>query len=71
MGQPSRPKDGRTLGAVRDGYYGISVSPSQIGAVKRYLANQEQHHCKRGFDDELEILLKRAGVRFDRAEIFG
>src|SRR4051812_12395260 len=31
----------------QDGYAGISVSPSQIDAVKKYLAAQEQHHRKR------------------------
>src|SRR5215472_14386721 len=35
--------------AWQDGYSGISVSPSQITAVKRYIANQEGHHHKRGF----------------------
>ena len=57
--------------AWQDGYAGISVSPSQIAAVKRYIANQERHHRRQGFDDELVMLLEKAGVRFDRAEIFG
>jgi REP element-mobilizing transposase RayT len=57
--------------AWQDGYAGISVSPSQIGAVKRYIANQERHHRKQGFDEELVMLLERAGVRFDRSEILG
>jgi REP element-mobilizing transposase RayT len=57
--------------AWQDGYSGISVSPSQINAVRRYIANQEEHHRTRSFDEELMMLLERAGVRFDRAEIFG
>jgi putative transposase len=57
--------------AWQDGYAGISVSPSQINAVKRYIANQEEHHRKRGFEDELVMLLERAGVRFERAEVLG
>jgi putative transposase len=57
--------------AWQDGYSGISVSPSQINAVKRYIANQKEHHRRRGFDEELVMLLERAGVRFDRAEVFG
>lgn len=57
--------------AWQDGYFGISVSPSQINVVKRYIANQEAHHRKHGFEEELVMLLERAGVRFDRKEIFG
>ena len=57
--------------AWQDGYAGISVSPSQVNAVKRYIANQEEHHRKRGFDEELVMLLERAGVKFDRAEWLG
>jgi REP-associated tyrosine transposase len=50
----------------QDGYAGISVSPSQIEAVKRYIAAQEQHHRKRSFDDELLALLNKAGVAYDK-----
>jgi putative transposase len=57
--------------AWQDGYAGISVSPSQISAVKRYIANQKEHHRKRGFEQELVMLLERAGVRFDRVEMLG
>ena len=57
--------------AWQDGYAGISVSPSQVNAVKRYIANQERHHRKQGFDEELVMLLERAGVLFNRAEILG
>ena len=57
--------------AWQDGYAGISVSPSQVGVVKRYIANQKEHHHKREFEEELVMLLERAGVRFDRAEVLG
>jgi putative transposase len=56
--------------AWQDGYAGISVSPSQVSAAKRYIANQKEHHGKRGFEEELVMMLERAGVRFDRAKIF-
>jgi REP element-mobilizing transposase RayT len=52
--------------AWQDGYSGISVSPSQVSTVRRYIANQKEHHRTRGFDEELAILLERAGVRFDQ-----
>ena len=57
--------------AWQDGYAGISVSPSKISAVKRYIANQKEHHRKCGFEDELTMLLERAGLRFDRAQVLG
>jgi REP element-mobilizing transposase RayT len=52
--------------AWQDGYSGISVSPSQVSTVRRYIANQKEHHRTRGFDEELAMLLERAGVRFDQ-----
>ena len=53
------------LFAWQDGYAGISVSPSQTGAVKKYIAGQEEHHRKRTFDDEFLALLSKAGVQYD------
>ena len=53
------------LFAWQDGYAGISVSPSQVESVKRYIAGQEEHHRKRTFDDEFLALLNKAGVQYD------
>ena len=58
-------KDKVRLFAWQDGYAGVSVSPSQIEAVKKYIAGQEEHHRGRTFDDELLALLNKAGVRYD------
>jgi putative transposase len=41
------------------------LSPSATNAVKKYIANQEVHHAKYSFVDELEELLKRAGIEYD------
>ena len=51
----------------QDGYAAISVSPSQVATVRHYIANQQTHHRRRTFDDELLALLDRDGVRYDRA----
>ena len=59
-------KDKVQLFAWQDGYAGISVSPSQLETVKRYIASQEQHHRNRTFDDEFLVLLDKAGVHYDR-----
>ena len=51
--------------AWQDGYAGISVSPSRVESVKRYIAGQEEHHRSRTFDDEFLALLNKAGVQYD------
>jgi REP element-mobilizing transposase RayT len=43
----------------------FTVSHSAIGAVKAYIANQEEHHRTRSFQDEFRALLVRHGIEFD------
>src|SRR5205809_4213110 len=43
----------------QDGYADFSLSESNLEQVKRYIANQEQHHRKISFQDELRALLQR------------
>jgi REP-associated tyrosine transposase len=50
----------------QDGYAAISVSPSQVPAVRQYIANQPEHHRRRTFDQEFVMLLDKAGVKYDR-----
>jgi len=52
--------------AWQDGYAAISVSPSQVSAVRAYIANQEQHHAKRSYEQELRALLDKAGVKYEK-----
>jgi REP element-mobilizing transposase RayT len=48
------------------GGYGIfSVGFSQIGAVRDYIASQEEHHRKVSFQDEFRRLLQRYEIEFD------
>ncbi len=47
------------------GYSDFSVSKSNIGHVEKYIANQDEHHRKISFQDELRRLLRRHGVEFD------
>jgi REP element-mobilizing transposase RayT len=49
--------------AWQEGYPAFTVSPSATGAVKKYIANQEAHHAKYSFVDELKDLLQKAGNR--------
>jgi REP element-mobilizing transposase RayT len=56
--------------AWQDGYAAISVSPSQIPVVARYIENQAEHHCTRSFEQEYAALLEKSGVVFDPQQLF-
>ncbi len=46
------------------GYGVFSVSHSGVGEVAKYIAQQEQHHRKRSFTDELKQLVERYGLKW-------
>ena len=52
--------------AWQDGYAAISVSPSQVNAVRAYIDGQEQHHAKRTYEQEIMTLLDKSGVSYER-----
>lgn len=47
------------------GYGAFSVSPEHEERVSNYIRNQEIHHRKCAFQDELKDLLREAGLEFD------
>src|SRR5216684_1861324 len=49
----------------QSGYGAYSVSQSNVGQVKSYVANQEEHHRHISFQDEFRALLERHGIEFD------
>ncbi len=49
----------------QDGYAAFTVSPTARKAVAKYFANQEKHHRKKTFREELIDLLQLAEVEFD------
>jgi REP element-mobilizing transposase RayT len=55
--------------AWQEGYASISVSPSQIPVLVRYIDRQAEHHRKRPFKSEYEALLRKSGVVFDPSEL--
>jgi len=55
----------KPLFSWQDGYGAFTVSASQIEAVKKYIANQEEHHRKTTFQDEYLKFLKQSGVEYD------
>ena len=49
----------------QNGYGIFSIGSSQIEDVRRYIAEQEQHHRKLTFQDEFRLLLKRYELAYD------
>lgn len=47
------------------GYAIFTVSQSQLENVREYIRNQEEHHRKRDFREELTMLLEKHGIRFE------
>ena len=54
----------------QEGFGAFSYSRSQLGAVIRYIENQQKHHAKKTFRDEYVELLEKFGVEFDGRYIF-
>jgi REP element-mobilizing transposase RayT len=52
------------------GYADFSVSQSNLEHVKKYIAQQREHHKKMNFQDELRLLLKRHYVDWDERYIW-
>ena len=46
------------------GYGVFSVSHSVVSEVAKYIANQEQHHRKKSFAEELKLLVERHGLKW-------
>ena len=47
----------------QDEYFAVSVSESVIESVRKYMANQEEHHRIESFDEEFNGFMKRAGFQ--------
>jgi len=52
------------------GYSDFSMSQSNVDRVTKYIANQEPHHRKRGFQDELRELLRRHDIQWDERYVW-
>ena len=55
----------------QEGYGAFSVSQSQRETVARYIANQEEHHRARTFEEEFTALLQKSGIDYDPRYVFG
>ncbi len=56
--------------AWQTGYGVFSVSESNVAAVTRYIASQEEHHQKRSFQEEYVAFLKKNNVIYDEKHIW-
>jgi REP element-mobilizing transposase RayT len=54
----------------QEGFGAFSHARSQLGAVIRYIQNQQKHHAKKSFRDEYLELLEKFGVEYDQKYIF-
>lgn len=55
----------------QDGYANFSVSPREVDNVASYIRQQEQHHRKISFEDELLELLREHNIDFDQDHLWG
>jgi len=52
------------------GYAAFSYSRSAIGDVIRYIANQQEHHRKKTFEEEYIAFLKAFDIEYDERYVF-
>jgi REP element-mobilizing transposase RayT len=55
----------KPLFSWQEGSGAFTVSASQIDVVKKYIANQEEHHSKKTFQEEYLEFLKQSDVEYD------
>lgn len=46
-----------------DEYFAVSVSESQISAVRDYIKNQEEHHRKKSWEEEYDQFIRKYHFR--------
>lgn len=56
--------------AWQEGYSAFSVSYSGIDKVIEYINNQQEHHKKLSFEEELVLLLKKHKIEYDPKYVF-
>lgn len=61
---------GRSRFEWQQGYGAFSVSRSGVHGVVRYIANQEEHHRKRTFQDEYLEFLARYEIEYDERHLW-
>ena len=52
------------------GYADFSVSQSNLAEVSRYIAQQEQHHKRMSFEEELRALFRKHDLQWDERYVW-
>ena len=52
------------------GYGAFSVSQSNVAAVKKYIAEQKEHHRRKTFEEEYRSFLEKYGVAYDERYVW-
>lgn len=47
--------------AWQDDYFAVSISHSQVDKVREYIKNQDEHHKKVSWEEEVELFLRKYG----------
>ncbi len=56
--------------AWQEGYSSFAVSASLLPRVRQYVLNQERHHRKMTYEDEIMALLRKHGIEADPKDVF-
>ncbi|HEY3855011.1 MAG TPA: IS200/IS605 family transposase [Verrucomicrobiae bacterium] len=56
--------------AWQAGYGAFAVSESNIDAVRKYIAAQNEHHRKKSFQEEYRMFLQKHGLEFDERYVW-
>ena len=56
--------------AWQEGYSSFAVSASLLPKVRQYVLNQERHHRKMTYEDEIMALLRKHGIEADPKDVF-
>ena len=54
----------------QNGYGAFSVNPAQVDNAVAYIANQEEHHSKKNFQEEYRLFLKEYQVEYDERYVW-
>lgn len=45
----------------QDDYFAVSVGHSQVDRIRKYIKNQDEHHQKMTWEEEVELFMKKYG----------
>ncbi len=54
----------------QSGYGAFSISPSHVDGLKKYIADQEEHHRHESFKEEFRRLCKKYGVEINERYVW-